>query len=91
QQISLLMVSEYLNVSEGHASKVFKTVIGRSFTEHVTDLKMKRALVLLLEERLSVQDISIQLGYNTTHHFIRLFKDKFGQTPKQYQKMHKGV
>ncbi|MDF2652409.1 MAG: hypothetical protein K0Q73_8214, partial [Paenibacillus sp.] len=32
QQISLLMVSEYLNVSEGHASKVFKTVIGRSFT-----------------------------------------------------------
>jgi len=91
QQISLLMVSEYLSVSESHASKVFKSVIGRSFTEHVTDLKMKRALDLLLEERLSVQDISLQLGYNTTHHFIRLFKDKFGQTPKRYQKIQKGV
>ncbi|MGO4372277.1 helix-turn-helix transcriptional regulator, partial [Paenibacillus sp. MCAF20] len=86
-QLSLDLVAEHLNISPNYVSKLFKTVIGSTFTEYVTDMKLKRAMVLLMEDRLSVQDISSQLGYNSTHHFIRLFKDKYGQTPKQYQKM----
>ncbi|MGG1516604.1 helix-turn-helix domain-containing protein [Paenibacillus oryzisoli] len=89
-QLSLDLVAEHLNISSNYVSKLFKTVNGKTFTEYVTDLRLKRALVMLMEERLPVQDISSQLGYNSTHYFIRIFKEKYGHTPKQYQKLHEG-
>jgi two-component system, response regulator YesN len=89
-QLSLDLVAEHLNISSNYVSKLFKTVNGVTFTEYVTELRLKRALVMLMEERLPVQDISSQLGYNSTHYFIRIFKEKFGHTPKQYQKLHEG-
>lgn len=56
-QLSLDLVAEHLNISSNYVSKLFKTVNGKTFTEYVTELRLKRALVMLMEERLSVQDI----------------------------------
>ncbi|MBD2847439.1 AraC family transcriptional regulator [Paenibacillus sp. IB182496] len=85
-QLSLDLVADYANVSPTYLSKMFKVMTGSNFSEYVTALKLEQAALLLREKRLSVQDISAKIGYNSTHHFIRLFKEKYGSTPKQYQK-----
>jgi len=85
-QLSLDMVAEYANVSPTHLSKIFKVITGSNFSDYVTDLKLAQATALLEQEQLSVQEISKRIGYNSTHYFIRLFKKKYGHTPKQYQK-----
>lgn len=85
-QISLDLVAEHAGVSPTYISKIFKHITGSNFSEYVTERKMEQAASLLRERKLSVQEISYRIGYQSTHHFIRLFKEKYGLTPKQYQK-----
>ncbi|KRF21501.1 helix-turn-helix domain-containing protein [Paenibacillus sp. Soil787] len=85
-QLSLDMVAEYANINPTYLSKIFKMITGSNFSDYVTVKKLEQAVILLREEELSIQEISNKVGYNSTHHFIRLFKEKYGQTPKRYQK-----
>ena len=50
--------------------------MGTTFSEYVTELKLRHAVKMLLEEKLSVKEIAGKLGYNSTHYFIRIFKEK---------------
>lgn len=85
-QLSLVSTAEHVGVSPTYLSKIFKHITGSNFNEYVTGLRLARAELLLREKKLSVQEISYRVGYQSTHHFIRLFKEKHGLTPKQYQK-----
>lgn len=86
--ISLENLSDYLGMNPNYVSKLFHTVMGKTFIEYVTDMKMQRASQLLIETKRTVQEISDLLGYRSTPHFIRVFKERYGLTPKQYQKRH---
>ncbi|MDI4645136.1 AraC family transcriptional regulator [Cohnella hashimotonis] len=85
-QLSLAFVAEHVGVSPTYLSKIFKSITGSNFNEYVTELRLERAEALLRDKKLSVQEISYRVGYQSTHHFIRLFKEKHAMTPKQYQK-----
>jgi two-component system response regulator YesN len=87
-QLSLVSVAEHVGVSPTYLSKIFKHITGSNFNEYVTGLRLERAEELLREKKLSVQEISYRVGYQSTHHFIRLFKEKHGLTPKLYQKTY---
>lgn len=84
--LNLTSVSEGVHISSSYLSKIFKVVTGRNFSDYVTDAKLDHAVELLKECKLSVKDISAKLGYNTPHHFIKIFKEKYGYTPKEYQR-----
>ena len=57
---------------------------GKSFTEHVNELRLNRALTLLLaaDSRRRVSDIGFEVGFSDLAHFYRLFRARFGDTPK---------
>ncbi|WP_248929802.1 helix-turn-helix domain-containing protein [Paenibacillus hamazuiensis] len=84
--ISLESISEHVGMSPNYVSKLFRTMTGQTFIEYVTETKMQNAARLLMEKKHTVQEISDLLGYSSNSHFIRVFKDRFGCTPKQYQK-----
>jgi len=55
---------------------------GTSFTAHVTELRLQKALALLvgpLNGR--IIDVALQAGFNDISHFNRLFRARFGDTP----------
>ncbi len=84
--LNLTSVSEGLHISPSYLSKIFKLITGRNFSDYVTEVKLDHAVELLKECKLSVKNISAGLGYNTPHHFIKIFKEKYGYTPKEYQR-----
>jgi AraC-like DNA-binding protein len=56
-----------------------------SFTAHVTELRLKRALMLLTAQDLSdvcICNIALQASFSDISHFNRLFRSRFGDTPK---------
>ncbi|ANE45215.1 hypothetical protein SY83_01445 [Paenibacillus swuensis] len=87
--ISLERVADELNFKSNYLGKLFKKSTGINFTEYLTECRLTEAAKLLKENNLSVQEIANKLGYNSTNHFIRIFKEKFGDTPKKYQLLHK--
>jgi len=47
---------------------------------------MNRAMKLMSEDGYKVQEAANTIGYSNVSHFIRAFKKRFGNTPKQYFK-----
>lgn len=84
--LSLDQVAEGLSISPGYLSRIFKTIIGMNFSDYVTKLKIEEAERLLREGGISVKDMAARLGYYSTQHFIKIFKQKHGFTPKEYQR-----
>ncbi|WJH37009.1 AraC family transcriptional regulator [Paenibacillus sp. CC-CFT747] len=89
-ELSLETVAEHVRISPNYLSRLFKGMLGMTFLEYVTDKKLRRAGELLLYEKMTVQDVSAKLGYQSTHYFIRIFKERYGLTPKQFQKLNAG-
>jgi AraC-like DNA-binding protein len=57
---------------------------GKSFTEHVLEHRLERALRLLTDPRcrhLSIMDIAYASGFGDVSHFNRMFRRRHGDTP----------
>ena len=58
---------------------------GSSFTGHVNELRLQLALKLLTEARVNAQrisDIALEVGFSDVSHFNRLFRARFGDSPR---------
>ncbi|GLX66956.1 AraC family transcriptional regulator [Paenibacillus glycanilyticus] len=87
--ISLERVADDMNISANYLGKLFKKSTGINFTEYLTECRLSEAAKLLKETKLPVNEIASKLGYSSTNHFIRIFKEKYGDTPKKYQLLYK--
>jgi len=69
-----------------HALNRFaKAYLGRSVYELLQDRIYREALYLLQYTKHSVKEISELLGFSDTPYFSRWFKQRAGQTAKQYR------
>lgn len=80
--ITITEIAYALNMSPANFSSKFKKVMGISPNEYFKNLKLLEAKKRLKEK--SVTEVAYDLGYENISHFIGLFKDKFGMTPKKY-------
>jgi len=44
-----------------------------------------KAAVLLTSTSIPVEEIIVEVGYENSSYFHRLFKERYGMTPKQYR------
>lgn len=84
-EISLEEVSRSAGVSPFYLSKLFKEELGETFVNYVSNLRLEKAKKLLTETDLSIKEISAEIGYNDQNYFSRLFKNKFGASPKDFR------
>ena len=78
-------ICSYLNVSYAYFSTVFKKEVGKSFTSYLTDLRLKRAVELLLEKDEKTYVIAHDVGYSDPNYFSYVFKKAFGVSPNKYR------
>ena len=53
--------------------------------EYVLELKMRRARELLSQEKYSVSEIGVILGYSDVYHFSKSFKHATGVPPTEWR------
>jgi AraC-like DNA-binding protein len=73
-----------MRISTRYLQRLLKTS-GTSFTAHVTNLRLNHAFMLLTAQDSSdvrICDIALQAGFFDISHFNRLFRSRFGDTPK---------
>ena len=85
KNIDISEIARSLQISSPLFSMRFKKITGLSPNAYYTNINLNAAQKMLKDK--SVTEVSFDLGYENISHFIRLFFDKFGVTPKQYQ-MH---
>lgn len=83
--ISLDFLSDQFGLRPDVLSRMFKQMMGKSYTEYIKEKKLNRAVELIGEGH-SMKDIARMLGYNSPQYFIKIFKEVYGVTPYQYKK-----
>lgn len=78
-------VAAHVHLNSSYFSVLFKEELGINFIDYVTEFRMKKAKELLVHSTLSLDDISEQIGYQTTSYFIKIFKKHEQMTPKTYR------
>lgn len=86
QNIKLQDVADRFHYSSKQVGRIVRDYTGESFQDLIRSMKMKKAASLLLEGRLSAQDIAEQTGYATLGSFYRSFKDYYGMPPQEWLK-----
>lgn len=73
-------------VSKFHFHKIFKEVMGINIYETIKSSRLQKASNLLLTNKYStITEIANMCGYSSQTSFIRAFKERFHQTPKQWR------
>ena len=81
---SLIELSKTIDLSLKNLKKGFKEIYGKPVYKYLFDFKMERAKQLLSNGNLNVNEVSYDLGYSSSSHFIAAFKKKYGITPRTY-------
>jgi AraC family transcriptional regulator, transcriptional activator of pobA len=76
-----------LNVTPNHLNKCVKGITGKSPTQWIDEVLVSEAKTLLLQSRLSVQEIALSIGFEDPSYFTRLFRKYEEVTPTAFRKM----
>jgi len=84
EQIGVAQIADELNVTPNYLSSQFKKHKNQTLTSYITDLRMKTASEMLILPGANVKRISEYLGYQSSRHFARLFREKYNKSPSEY-------
>ena len=86
EKITIEDIANEVGLSQSHFMKYFKTYTGKGFTEYLNDYRLARAAEMLRATDLSLLEIAARSGFENLSYFNRIFKKRFGQTPREYRR-----
>src|SRR5574344_2140611 len=72
--------------STKYFGELVKTETGRTAKSLINDRLLSTARQLLVDETLTITQVSQRLGFEYSQHFVRFFKAQTGKTPSEYRK-----
>lgn len=79
-------LAEEFGVSRGYLSNILRKELGMPFSEYLTGKRIQKAKELLLNEKLSIEEIAERVGYHDYFYFLKAFKKNTGISPSKYRK-----
>ncbi len=73
------------SLSRSGFARKFKELLGTSFFDYLTRLRMRNARELLMTTNLAVPIIGEKMGYQSDLSFVKAFKKLHGETPRSYR------
>ena len=84
EDINLDKFARELGVNRTYFFQKIKQLTGRTPFDLIKEIRLSKAAQLLVQEDLSVEDVCVAVGFKSRTHFSKLFKEKFGMSPRQY-------
>ncbi|MNI11197.1 HTH-type transcriptional activator Btr [compost metagenome] len=86
QKLYLKDLSAQFFINQVYCCQLFKKNLGKTFSEYVSELRIKKARELLKHTDLSIEQIAIKAGYVDYYYFNKVFKKHCGITPTKFRK-----
>jgi AraC-like DNA-binding protein len=83
---SLDELAGVIGVSRRHFSRAFKQSTGKTLYGYIAEYRLKRAIDLLRDAKLSATEIAIECGFSSSSHFAYVFKKSVGVRPIEYRR-----
>lgn len=85
-KISVKQPAKNAMLSETYFRRELKKYCGVPPRQYILNLRIEYAKQLLQSELYSITEVSQKAGFDDPKYFNRIFKHRFGKTPKEYQK-----
>ena len=85
EDIYLDLFADKLGLTKEYISIYFKNKTGVNLSDYINDVRIQKAIKLLKNPSLKVQDIGSRVGLVNVNTFIRVFKKYTGKTPNEYR------
>ena len=91
EEIELDHLAELASMAKSSLCRFFKEKMGITIFEYLNKIKIEYACKLLMDEDLSIFDVSLDSGFNNLSFFNKQFKKVTGHTPSRYRKQFTGL
>lgn len=88
ERITIEDLAQYTGLSASYLSRLFKKETGISVSDYVREKKIEKAQHLLKFCDYSLIEVANYLSFSSQSHFIQLFKEFTGMTPKKYRDLY---
>lgn len=85
KKLTLCDVADKTYVSQWHLSKLLNKQTGKSFSELLNEIRIRKAKELLKDSSLRVGDVADETGFLDIAHFSRVFKKFSGMSANEYR------
>lgn len=86
--LTLGTIASQIGVHESYLSRLFNRELGTSFNRYLSEVRMQHAKQLLTEG-IHMKEVAVRSGFVQYTHFLRVFKQVTGETPKEFLKKAK--
>ncbi|NIK76733.1 two-component system response regulator YesN [Paenibacillus castaneae] len=85
QFASLQSVAQKVYMTPTYLSLLFKLNTGKTFIEHLTDIRIDKAKDMLRSTHFKNYEVAEKVGYQDPRYFSQIFKKKVGLSPSEYR------
>ena len=85
-KISLDEVAGIVNMTRTSFSRYFKSRVNKSFSNFLKEIRIEYACKLLQEEKMNIDSIGYECGFQTLSNFNKQFKNVMEKQPHNYRK-----
>ena len=81
-------VAEEVGLSRVHLYRKLKELTNQSPRNYIRNIRLIKAAELLSQKKMSIAEVAYKVGFASPDNFSALFKEMYGQTPKEYNEQH---
>lgn len=85
RDISIDDLAQHIGMNRSSLCTFFKHHSGKTIITYLNEHRFSVACHLLRHSSLTIQQVCYESGFNDVPHFCRIFKRKYGVTPKEYR------
>ncbi|MBR5596456.1 MAG: helix-turn-helix transcriptional regulator [Lachnospiraceae bacterium] len=86
EPLTIAEICQKFSISRSSLQLLFKENLDQTPKKYISDLKLEKSCQLIREQKYSISEISLLLGFNSIHYFSRAFAHKYNMAPSEYSK-----
>lgn len=86
EPLTIAEICQQFSLSRSSLQILFKNAVNQSPKKYISDMKLERSCQMLRENKYTISEISLKLGYSSIHYFSNAFNQKYHISPSEYAK-----
>lgn len=82
--LCLNQIAGLVRMSGQYVGRIFKAETGISVAEYINEYRLEKSIEIMLKTGCTVSEVLEQVGIENESQYYRMFKKKYGNTPKAY-------
>ena len=86
EPLTISDICRQFSLSRSSLQLLFNNTVNQSPKKYINDMKLEKSCQLLRENKYTVSEVALKLGYSSIHYFSNAFHQKYHISPSEYAK-----